>query len=179
MGHPQSPGLTIMWLRKMNTKKSATNQPEVAPTLPQNTTVFRSVFCISSFKKNFIRNANKKKVSNRFFFCILALAHPFFLHSFTSWNPKQPFINGCFNWMIPNLYIGNGCFTKHPFINGCLGFQVHIIIFFPKWICLVGSCWIVWKTTNPEKFHNVATVMPLRWRCFLSIFYKKNVCCSN
>ena len=40
-----------------------------------------------------------------------------------TWNPKQPFINGCFNWMIPNLYIGNGCFTKHPFINGCLGFQ--------------------------------------------------------
>ena len=32
----------------------------------------------------------------------------------TAWNPKQPFINGCFNWMIPNLYIGNGCFTKHP-----------------------------------------------------------------
>ena len=41
----------------------------------------------------------------------------------TTWNPKQPFINGCFNWMIPNLYIENGCFTKHPFINGCLGFQ--------------------------------------------------------
>ena len=40
-----------------------------------------------------------------------------------TWNPKQPFINGCFNWMIPNLYIGNGCFTKHPFFNGCLGFQ--------------------------------------------------------
>ena len=35
-----------------------------------------------------------------------------------TWNPKQPFINGCFNWMIPNLYIGNGCFTKHPFFNG-------------------------------------------------------------
>ena len=31
---------------------------------------------------------------------------------------KHPFINGCFNWMIPNLYIENGCFTKHPFING-------------------------------------------------------------
>ena len=42
----------------------------------------------------------------------------------SSCNPKQPFINGCFSWMIPNLYIGNGCFTKHPFINGCLGFQV-------------------------------------------------------
>ena len=25
------------------------------------------------------------------------------------------FINGCFNWMILNLSIGNGCFTKHPF----------------------------------------------------------------
>ena len=43
-----------------------------------------------------------------------------------AWNPKQPFTNGCFNWMIPNLYIENGCFTKHPFINGCLGFQVYI-----------------------------------------------------
>ena len=41
-----------------------------------------------------------------------------------TWNPKHPFINGCFNWMIPNLYIGNGCFTKHPFLTGCLGFQV-------------------------------------------------------
>ena len=43
-----------------------------------------------------------------------------------TWNPKQPFINGCFNWMISNLYIGNGCFTKHLFINGCLGFQENI-----------------------------------------------------
>ena len=37
-----------------------------------------------------------------------------------TWNPKQPFINGCFNWIIPNLYIGNG--WKSPFpsmkING-------------------------------------------------------------
>ena len=31
----------------------------------------------------------------------------------TAWNPKQPLINGCFNWMIPNLYIGNG--WKSPF----------------------------------------------------------------
>ena len=40
----------------------------------------------------------------------------------------QPFINGCFNWMIPNLYIEHGCFTKHPFIYGCLGFQAVILI---------------------------------------------------
>ena len=25
--------------------------------------------------------------------------------------------------MIPILYIGNGCFTKHPIKNGCFGFQ--------------------------------------------------------
>ena len=43
-----------------------------------------------------------------------------------TWNLKHLFINGCFNWMIPNLYIGNGCFTKHLFINGCLGHQVEI-----------------------------------------------------
>ena len=50
---------------------------------------------------------------------------------FSTWNPKQPFINGCFNWMIPNHYIKNDCFTKHPFINGCLGFQVLTNRFFP------------------------------------------------
>ena len=47
------------------------------------------------------------------------------LNTYT-WNPKQPFINGCFNWMIPNLYVENDCFTKHPFVNGCLGFQAWI-----------------------------------------------------
>ncbi len=44
-------------------------------------------------------------------------------HQYLHLEPQQPFINGCFNWMIPNLYIGNGCFTNHPFLNGCLGFQ--------------------------------------------------------
>ena len=39
---------------------------------------------------------------------------------------KQPIFNACFSWMIPNLYIKNGCFTKHLFINGCLGFQAYI-----------------------------------------------------
>ena len=46
----------------------------------------------------------------------------------STWNPKQPFINGCLSWMIPISYIENGCFTKHPFINGCLGFQVQLNI---------------------------------------------------
>ena len=25
--------------------------------------------------------------------------------------------------MIPDLYLGNGCFTKHPFKTGCFGAQ--------------------------------------------------------
>ena len=41
----------------------------------------------------------------------------------------QPFMNGWFNGMIPNLYIEDGCFTKHPFTNGCLGFQVWLVVF--------------------------------------------------
>ena len=39
-----------------------------------------------------------------------------------------------FEWMVgyqlddePNLYMGNGCFTKHPFKTSCLEFQVPII----------------------------------------------------
>ena len=48
-----------------------------------------------------------------------------------TWNSKQPFINGSFNWMIPNLYMENGCFTKHPFLKtGCLEFQEGIEGFF-------------------------------------------------
>ena len=39
----------------------------------------------------------------------------------------------------PNLYIGNGFFTKHLFINGCLGFQAH---FTEVLICLA----IAWTT---------------------------------
>ena len=45
-------------------------------------------------------------------------------HVISTWNLKHLFINGCFNWMVPDLYLGNGCFTKHPFKTGCLGYQV-------------------------------------------------------
>ena len=39
-----------------------------------------------------------------------------------------------FKWLFqlddePNLYIGNGCFSKRPFINGCLGFQASNITY--------------------------------------------------
>ena len=35
------------------------------------------------------------------------------LHYFkdrSSWQPKQPLFVSCFNWMVPNLYMENGCF---------------------------------------------------------------------
>ena len=35
-------------------------------------------------------------------------------------------LSGCFTWMIPNLYLGNGCLTKHSFNNSCLEFQVDV-----------------------------------------------------
>ncbi len=41
------------------------------------------------------------------------------------WNSKQPVLYGCFNWMMHNLYMGNGCFTKHPLKTCCLEFQDH------------------------------------------------------
>ena len=50
-----------------------------------------------------------------------------------AWNSKQPVFYGCFNWMIQNLYMGNGCFTKHPFINACLEFQVIFISYLRNW----------------------------------------------
>ena len=68
-----------------------------------------------------------RAAGNRYFFPKILVIESCKLGCRSTWNPKQPFINGCFNWMIPNLYIGNGCFTKHPFLNGCLGFQVTII----------------------------------------------------
>ena len=42
--------------------------------------------------------------------------------------PNNQVFYGCFNWMIPNLYIKNGCSTKHPLKNGCLVYQVGIIM---------------------------------------------------
>ena len=32
----------------------------------------------------------------------------------------------CFNWMIPNFDVGNGCLAKHPCKTGCLDFQVDL-----------------------------------------------------
>ena len=42
-----------------------------------------------------------------------------------TWNSKQPVLCCCFSWMIPNLYIGNCCLTKHPFKHGCSEFQLY------------------------------------------------------
>lgn len=39
-------------------------------------------------------------------------------------NIRNPFLSGCFYWMIPNLYTKNCCFTKHPLKFGCFRYQV-------------------------------------------------------
>ena len=49
----------------------------------------------------------------------------------------HPFISGCFNWMIPILYIGNGCFTKHPFQMVVSGTRY---IFYSWWWLFGGIC---------------------------------------
>ena len=59
--------------------------------------------------------------------CFRQLRHLMIFWHIDTWNPKQPDFIGCFNWMIQNLYLRNGCFTKHPFKSGCLGFQVQVI----------------------------------------------------
>ncbi len=54
--------------------------------------------------------------------------------------------------MVPNLYVGNGCCTKHLFVNGCLGFQAGITslktnISYVSWKLMVGRCFISFKKT--------------------------------
>ena len=73
--------------------------------------------------------------------------HVWSMYFNTTWNPKHPFNSGCFNWMIPILYIGNGCFTKHPIKNGCLEYQEdnkRIYFVYAYMISIMGVC-NVWK----------------------------------
>ena len=39
---------------------------------------------------------------------------------------------GCFNWMIPNLYIKSGSLTTHPLKIGSFRFQEYVYIPSPK-----------------------------------------------
>ena len=63
-----------------------------------------------------------------------------------NWNSKQPFLSGCFNWMIPRDYMKNRCFTQCRFK-----------------LLVWGSSWSVFLGTNrgvDEKLdHVVARVM--------------------
>ena len=58
----------------------------------------------------------------------------------STWNPKQPFINGCFNWMIPNLYIGNGCFWDKP-AKSWVPIPALENARFQSWACGLGPAW--------------------------------------
>ena len=68
----------------------------------------------------------------------------------TSWNPKHPIENGCFNWMMvpKSLPWKNGCFTISIQLKiGCLELQVWqlIIVDLRESPCRDGS----WRYTNP------------------------------
>ncbi len=72
--------------------------------------------------------------------------------------------------MIPNLYIGNGCFTKHPFLNGCLEFQVGE--FDETWIRdrFSSGCFLLFLVVLlcfPMVFFPVLPVLPVVWHTYL------------
>ena len=87
-----------------------------------------------------------------------------------AWNSKQPVFYGCFNWMIQNLYMGNGCFTKHPFINGCLEFQVGICLgilkdFRIRFVDTEKYCFTRRDTLTFRFYHKLLIVYPWIWIC--------------
>ena len=38
------------------------------------------------------------------------MAHMVYGYTFSIMEPEHLFMNGCFNWMIPDRYLGHGCF---------------------------------------------------------------------
>ena len=61
---------------------------------------------------------------------------------------KQQFSISCFNWMIPNLHMRNGCFTKHPLeFGGCLGYQLAIYIY--MYTYYISSIMVQWYYPIP------------------------------
>ena len=101
-----------------------------------------------------------------------------------SWSPGTPNNHGCFNWMIPNLYIENDCFTKHPFINGCLGFQAEMMLFVERMAWAMPVFWLK-KTlvyeqncslTWPENVHTQTKVVyPRRYDQLWPMFCSEHI----
>ena len=65
----------------------------------------------------------------------------------STWYPKHPLQNGCFCWMIPNVYLGNGCFTKLPLKNWL--FDVPGMFFWEASTCFSNlfshPCFVTWS----------------------------------
>ena len=78
-------------------------------------------------------------------------------------NLKHLFTNGCFNWMIPNLYMENGCLTTHPLKIGCLEFQVLVI-----WV-VWGSLWGQYLGNNNYTARGWYPILPWKWES-LTVF---------
>ena len=92
--------------------------------------------------------------------------HPFWgtpIYGNTHLFKSRELPNGCFNWMIPNLYIGNGCFTKHPFLNGCQrGSRYMIKIISNLWFLFTFSGVSQVARFNFDVAVNVAKQAPFR-----------------
>lgn len=54
-------------------------------------------------------------------------------------NIRNPFLSGCFYWMIPNLYTKNCCFIKHPLNLVVSGTKTCETIADPWWKILSGA----------------------------------------
>ena len=63
---------------------------------------------------------------------------------------KNPLSNGCFNWMIPNYYMKNGCFIKHQFKKtGGLGYQAFFVF--------LVKCQVIFTPPPKKKKNNTTT----------------------
>ena len=69
-------------------------------------------------------------------------------HWITSWNPKQPFIDGCLVKQPFSIYRFGIIQLKQPFIKGCLGFRVGMVRRFQPF--QRSSSWAV-QRWSPEK----------------------------
>ena len=99
----------------------------------------------------------------------------------TSWDAPGTWHIWLHKWLFqlddgPNLYIGNGCLTKHPFWTGCLGFKVCIYVSFNVTFCGLHNPWTKSnmgeenKTVRPS--HKSLTIKSnVSWDVYMSFMH--------
>ena len=77
-----------------------------------------------------------------------------------TWNSKQPVFNACFNWMIPNLYIGNGWKSPFPSIYKWLALEFQVLIHFfymLRNIVVLGNLPVIYSSSSWGDIHSRST----------------------